>query len=187
MQLGSVADWVNVLIGIFVGSGVLVWWNARNANKAKLEAKCELSTFGLSFCIKNTGAKAMIIQHIEMCVGEQHERRMAVESSKKSEIPPNAFSLYDPAVLSDESDVIEVGQNRTRLVSMNFNEDSVFQFKDFARSKKEAKTMQFVVCATRPPAHHSDLPVDITDCETFQVKTGKSVVAEILKAVASEW
>ena len=162
----------------------------QNANMANLKVRCVLSQHQerprsrILFKIENTGPHPMDIRDIGISAGTEQNKRFCVVESSKGPRFPKVFNISKLAPISDESKgVLAAGQTCDLFVSRDFDGESVFQLRDFARSKEEAETIQFVVYAIEPPKDDIVYSVNMAYCEKFPVETEEVVIAEIIKSV----
>lgn len=199
LNWGTLEGLLSVLISL-VGIWVTLRLH-RTANRAKLESTGEivksktipmLDLEEIQIKIENTGPKDVLIKHIEMCrvkcsIGLRGRKLKytsckTVHSKKEHESRLDAFQfasfhhpvkLHHPVNLSDAnpSDVLGSGKSCDRFMSKNFPSETNVHLAELAKTKDEAKTVQFVVC---------------TDAGKFPVESDEDlkefVVSKILSA-----
>ncbi|CAJ2376224.1 MAG: hypothetical protein IBGAMO2_240003 [Arenicellales bacterium IbO2] len=149
------------------------------ANQAKLKATGMLVSRGeIKIQIKNTGSKKVIINHIEICrvkirgIGlcdcnrEYQSCKVVLSGTEDDDYTPTELTLYDPLAFPDESHALDVGKSCARFFPFEENEDLA----ELAKTKREAKTVQFVVC---------------TDYGKFPVKSEKRVKKLVVSSIIS--
>lgn len=170
-------------------------FNSHNENRARLKVAGTFSTSGITrierlmreeirIKIENVGAKDVIIHHIELCrekkrgiwfFGRKSELDPCkfVESRKEHEPRVDAFMLWNVAFIGDpskmeSSEVLEAGKSCARFIPLNLSPNVHDLFTQLVATKKEAKTVRFVVC---------------TDYGKFPVKSDKDVKKFVVRSV----
>ena len=161
------ATWVALYLGIA-------------ANHAKLKATGVFAKsnggiiYGIQMKIKNVRAKDVTIKCIAMCrikkmrslglsgFKRKFESCRGVFSQKEGDTSffGSAFYMDRTKQFPEQEEVLESGKTCTRLITIDFFADSHDYLLDLAETKKEAKTVQFVVC---------------TDYGNFPVESDQSV------------
>lgn len=163
-ERGTLAGWVSG-VGSLAAAGTALWL-AYDAQRGRLKLTCKIrSSFSGSvggdlpeeivLFVENNGQRETTIRQIKMCVGKRsNDKKCKVVRFKcKPELFPSDSLIFETDPLARLSDLLKSGGIYKRYIPLGVGKEVqkwvLSPVKEFISTKKEAKTVRFVLCTDR--------------------------------------